>query len=235
MHHVCMYLWRPEVDIRHLPLWLLTLILETGFLIELGDHPISRQADQWASGIYLSLNIINAGIMGTHCHTWLSHVLGIQTQVLILAWLVLYISPAPLEFLVWAHVLRRAWFFFLVSDLGVRVMLILKWAESNSFIEFFFCIMDFDYGFSSLFSPRSFPPPYPSNSMPSSSREQPCSLILCNSLCVFRTIIFFCESLLCLCDVIFWGWSLFARMWFLYDLFFFNMRQGDILNHGNMK
>lgn len=83
---------------RHLPLWLLTLIFEREFLIELGVRAMSQLADKWASEFCPCPNIISVGIICTHCYSWLSHRLGTQTRVLILAWLVLYISQHLWDF-----------------------------------------------------------------------------------------------------------------------------------------
>lgn len=49
---VCM--WRPEANVKCLPLLLSTLV-ETGSLSELGAHQLAKQADQSAPGFHLSL------------------------------------------------------------------------------------------------------------------------------------------------------------------------------------
>lgn len=88
--------------------------------------------------------------------------------------------------------LGRVWFSFLTSDLGVRVMLILKWTESNPFYWkylFLYNVFSSRFLFLGFLPDPSHLPTHPTPQL-LSPESGSCSLILCNSLCMFRTINF---------------------------------------------
>lgn len=83
--HVCVYVWRPDMDVEHHPKPFPPSVLETGSLTDPGAADLARLVGQQSQ-------IPSPGIIKTRyiCFFHMCHMLGIGTQVHMHTWQVIY-------------------------------------------------------------------------------------------------------------------------------------------------
>lgn len=86
--YMCASMWMPELNARYLPWSLSTWFLETDPFTEPGAHQLGLARELQGSSV---LHLLSTRITCAYCHArHLTWVLGIQTQVFLLAWQALY-------------------------------------------------------------------------------------------------------------------------------------------------